>query len=114
MNTLDSFLAWMSAGLGGLLLAVITVLLASAEIGFRCGRRWGSSAADAESSQIGSIQGAVLGMLGLLLAFTFSMAAERSYVTLENANAADWSFAAETAKAQGWERNLEIHPPKRN
>jgi hypothetical protein len=77
VNSLDSFLAWMSAGLGGLLMAVITVLLSSAEIGFRCGRRWGSSTADAESSQIGSIQAAVLGMLGLLLAFTFSMAAER-------------------------------------
>ncbi|MDQ1538134.1 MAG: hypothetical protein QOE58_2527, partial [Actinomycetota bacterium] len=38
-----------------------------------------------------------------------AMAAERSHVILENANAADWSFAADTAKALGWGDHLEIH-----
>jgi hypothetical protein len=43
-----------------------------------------------------------------------AMGAERSRVVLENATPADWSFAAETAKAMGWDGHVEILPPKRN
>ena len=43
-----------------------------------------------------------------------AMAAEQSRVVLENAQLADWSFAAETAKAMGWKGRLEVHSPKPN
>ena len=53
------------------------LLLVSAELGFRWGRRLFIDRDEARKSQIGAVQGAVLGLLGLLLGFTFSMAVQR-------------------------------------
>lgn len=72
-------------------LALFAFLFASLEAGFRAGRR-AIRAEDASAmSQIGAIQGAVLGMLGLLLAFSFAAAGarflERQDLIVQEANA---------------------------
>lgn len=53
------------------------LMLALAEVGFRLGLRLYSTNDSARKGQIGGVQGAVLGMLGLLLGFTFAMAVQR-------------------------------------
>lgn len=58
-------------------LLTAALLLALAEAGFRLGLRLHAAKDQARKGPIGGIQGAVLGLLGLLLAFTFSMAVER-------------------------------------
>jgi hypothetical protein len=58
-------------------LIVIAVMLAFAEIGYRLGLRLHATNDVARKGQIGGVQGAVLGLLGLLLGFTFAMALER-------------------------------------
>jgi hypothetical protein len=59
------------------LLIVSALLLALAETGYRFGRRFRRRHPDDASGHSGSIQGAVLGLLGLLLGFTFAMAVGR-------------------------------------
>jgi hypothetical protein len=54
---------------------LLAVLLAALEVGYRAGRR--ALSESAASSQVGTIQGALLGLLGLLLAFSFSAAGTR-------------------------------------
>ena len=61
----------------GFALLVGTVLLGLAETGYRVGLRLFAAKDEARRSQIGGVQGAVLGLLGLLLGFTFSMAVNR-------------------------------------
>lgn len=62
---------------GSLIFVVLIVLfLLAAEVGFRAGRQRGRRAADKEP-QVGTIQGAILGMLALLLGFSFAMAQSR-------------------------------------
>jgi hypothetical protein len=73
------------------ILVVVVVLLAASEVGLRLGFRLHAKRDDARMSQIGGVQGAVLGLLGLLLGFTFAMGvarydARRSMV-IEEANA---------------------------
>lgn len=57
-------------------LCVGVVLLVAAEAGFRGGRGLQSAGDEARKKPLGGIQGAVLGLMGLLLGFTFSMAME--------------------------------------
>jgi hypothetical protein len=57
--------------------------LAVSEFGFLIGRRLHQTADEARKGQIGGIQGAMLGMLGLLTGFTFAMAVGR-YETRRN------------------------------
>ena len=57
-----------------ILLVVGVLLLMVAEIGYRMGTRVPSREDEAAKSEIGGYQGAVLGLLALLLGFTFSMA----------------------------------------
>jgi len=58
-------------------LVVLALMLAFAEIGYRLGLHLHETKDTARKGQIGGIQGAVLGLLGLLLGFTFAMAVER-------------------------------------
>lgn len=58
-------------------LGLLLLLFASLEVGFRAGRRSMAEADARAAGQIGSIQGAILGLLGLLLAFSFSAAGTR-------------------------------------
>ena len=59
------------------LVIVGLLLLALAEVGFRAGLRLFVRKDEPRKGQIGGIQGAVLGLLALLLGFTFSMAVTR-------------------------------------
>jgi hypothetical protein len=66
---------------------LLVILLLATEVGFRAAARTrarprhkspDSAPADSASSDFGVIQGAVLGLLGLLLAFTYSFVAQRA------------------------------------
>jgi len=73
----DSILTRLFANELVMFVIVIAVMLAFAEIGFRLGWRLHVTRDEARKEQIGGIQGAVLGLLGLLLGFTFAMALDR-------------------------------------
>lgn len=60
-----------------LLVALVGGLVLSVEIGFQLGRRDGKHDDPVGASQVGAIQAALLGLLGLLVAFSFSAAAAR-------------------------------------
>jgi hypothetical protein len=76
--------------------ASIMVFLLATEIGFRVGRRAVPTVPEDAKSQIGTIQGAVLGLLALLLGFTFAMSMSRFEVrkqlVLEESNAIGTTF----------------------
>jgi hypothetical protein len=78
-----------AAGLFGMLFAAL-------EVGFRAGRRAAHAADPGASGQVGAIQGAVLGLLGLLLAFSFAAAGsrflERQDLIVMEANAIGTAF----------------------
>lgn len=65
-------------------------MLAAQEIGFRLGRRR-SGSAEAGPAGLGAVDGAVFGLMGLLIAFTFSGAATRfdtrRHLVVDEANA---------------------------
>ena len=62
--------------IAGLALLLVTVLLASAELGYRVGRNY-PQADDAVMSQSTNWEGILLGLLALLIGFTFAMAVSR-------------------------------------
>ena len=62
------------------------LLFASLEVGYRTGRRDLNDPDPRASSQVGAIQGAVLGLLGLLLAFSFAAAGTRFLLSYEAAS----------------------------
>ena len=74
----------------------ITLFLVAIEAGFRLGRRNRLSVSEHAKSQINTIQGAMLGLLALLLGFTFAMAISRFEVrkqlVLDEANAIGTTF----------------------
>lgn len=80
-----------------LIAAVLFLLiLLATEAGFHLGRRAESRISEKTQSQIAIIQGSVLGILGLLLAFTISMAVSRfelrTQLVLDEANAIGTSY----------------------
>lgn len=60
-----------------ILLVVGAVLLVATEFGFRVGQRHPPDRRKAHLAQSGTLQGALLGLLGLLLGFTFAMSVGR-------------------------------------
>jgi len=58
-------------------LVFLAILLLVGEVGFRLGKRMEPGVEESTKSQITSIQGAMLALFGLLLAFTFAMAVSR-------------------------------------
>jgi hypothetical protein len=76
---------WLVIGIVSLLLVVST------EIGFHLGLHLHRARDEARKAQIGGIQGAMLGLMGLLLGFTFAMSVSRyetrRQVVLQEANA---------------------------
>src|SRR5687768_16874212 len=70
---------------------LLALPLASLEIGFRAGRRAQVESGPQSAGQLGALQGAILGLLGLLLAFSFAAAAsrflEKQDLIVEEANA---------------------------
>jgi hypothetical protein len=65
------------AGLITLLLAALAGFLLSMEVGFRLGQRRLANTDEPEKSHTNALQGATLGLLALLLGFTFAMAVSR-------------------------------------
>jgi hypothetical protein len=57
--------------------AFLALMLAATEVGFRLGRKSEAGAAAETSSPIATVEAALLGVLGLLLGFTMSMAVSR-------------------------------------
>jgi len=83
------FLYEQSVGL--IAVALFTLLLVVSEIGFRRGRALGSSLGEASKSQLSSFQGAMMGLLALLLGFSFALAESRfetrRHLVVEESNA---------------------------
>ncbi len=70
-------MSW-AIGVGAVILAVTSIfLIAAAEVGFFLGRRYRAHSDPEGRSQISMVEGSLLGLLGLLLGFTFSMAVAR-------------------------------------
>jgi hypothetical protein len=59
------------------------LLIGVAELGFRIGHRLHAERDEARTGQISGVQGAILGILGLLLGFTFAMAVSRYEIRRE-------------------------------
>lgn len=74
---LDETLSRLFASQWVVLLVVLVLLLLCAEAGYRLGARFRERNEDAAEGHSGSVQGAVLGLLGLLLGFSFAMAVGR-------------------------------------
>lgn len=76
---------------GLLFIAILALQLLAAETCFWIGRRGSAEANDSAKSQLGTLQGAVLGLLALLLGFTLSMSISRfetrKQLILDEANA---------------------------
>ena len=79
-----------------LLLVFLAGILAVGEVGFRLGRRADASLREKAKSQVTAVEAGLLGILGLLLAFTMSMAVSRfeirKQLVLEEANAIGTSY----------------------
>jgi hypothetical protein len=56
---------------------LMAVMFLAAEIGYRVGRWRRAGADDSGKGRFGAVQGSLLGLLALLLAFTFNMSAQR-------------------------------------
>lgn len=74
---LDETLSRLFASQWVVLLVVMGLLLLCAEVGYRLGAKFRHRNEDAAEGHSGSVQGAVLGLLGLLLGFSFAMAVGR-------------------------------------
>ncbi|HOB76497.1 MAG TPA: hypothetical protein PKG54_18465 [Phycisphaerae bacterium] len=95
----------------GFAVAILLLLLACLEAGFRGGRRAATTAGDAAGgSQIGAVQGAALGLLGLLLAFSFGGAAsrymERQRLIIQEANAIGTACLRAELLDEPWQSEL--------
>jgi len=79
-----------------LFLVSIGALILFTELGFHVGRRAGRKTSEKALTQIGAIQAATLGLLALLLGFTFAMAMSRfdvrKQMVLDEANAIGTTF----------------------
>jgi hypothetical protein len=74
---MDDFLFRVFGNIGALAAIAATILLLAAEAGYRLGIRLHAAGDTARRDQIGAVHAAVLGLLALLMGFTFSMALER-------------------------------------
>lgn len=74
---LDSILSQIFTSQWRVIAITLAVLLVAAEGGFRFGLRLHRTKDEARKGQIGATQGAMLGLLGLLLGFTFAMSVGR-------------------------------------
>lgn len=86
-------------------------LLAATEIGYRLGSRLHRTNDEARRQQVGSIQGAILGLLALLLGFTFAMAAaryeNRRVLVLDEANAIGTTYLRAKLLGEDHQQKIE-------
>jgi hypothetical protein len=75
---------------------ILGLLYGSAEVGFRYGRRFAARTTPEIHSHVATVEGALLGLLALLLGFAFAMAAARfetrKQVVMEEANDLQTTF----------------------
>lgn len=94
----------------GIIAGIVLVLAASLEVGFRFGRRAAGSADPHGGGQLGAVQGALLGLLGLLLAFSFGGAAsrfiERQDLIVREANAIGTAYLRADMLDEPYRSNL--------
>jgi len=76
MDTLRNFMIWFVLE-AAVLLASIGIFVVALEIGFRIGRRRQPTADEPDKTHANALHGAMLGLLALLLGFTFAMAVSR-------------------------------------
>lgn len=101
-------------------IAILALFVLALEVGFRMGTR-GGSGQEQSASQLGTIQGATLGLLALLLGFSFAGAAgrfmERQDLIVREANAIGtaWLRAGLLPEPQGAElrKSLESYLAQR-
>ena len=88
-------------------LVLFALLVLAHEVGFRVARRRGARANEGERSETSTLQGGMLGLLGLLLAFTFAIASQRfdtrKQLVLDEANAIGTAYLRATAVPGGEE-----------
>jgi hypothetical protein len=76
---------------------LLAIMLLSLEVGFRAGSRAAEGGDTKGAGQVGAIQGAMLGLLGLLLGFSFAAAGarflERQDLIVSEANAIGTAYA---------------------
>ena len=76
MDTLRNFMIWILLE-GVALLAAIALFMLALEVGFRLGARQQAKSDEPDKTHVNALHGAVLGLLALLLGFTFAMAVSR-------------------------------------
>ena len=90
---------------------VSAFLLAAAELGFRFGLRLHRAKDEARKGQISGVQGAMLGLLALLLGFTFAMAVgryeKRRELVLDEANAIGTTYLRASLLPQAHQAAVE-------
>jgi hypothetical protein len=84
-------LSWLSEQASEwIVLVLFGAMMAAAEVSYRAVRRWHGDDSDAGKGHFGGVQGPLLGLLALLLAFTFGMSLQRyetrRQLVLEDAN----------------------------
>lgn len=91
---------------------ILVALFAALEIGFRAGKRAVAEHDTHAGPQVGAIQGAVLGLMGLLLAFSFAAAGarflERQDLIVKEANAIGTSYLRADLLPPPYKRELQI------
>lgn len=82
--------------LAGMVIVLFLMMLIFLEIGIRMGRRRAAKDPEGTRTRLGAVEGAVFGLMGLLMAFTFSGAAARfearRQMILEEANAIEIAY----------------------
>jgi len=86
------------------------LLLVATEVGFRCGRVIRAGLEDPAKSELTTLQGAMIGLLALLLAFSFAMAESRfdtrRQLVLEEANAIGTTYLRSKALAEPYQAKV--------
>ena len=86
------------------------LLLVTTEVGFRRGRVIRASLEDPAKSELATLQGAMVGLLALLLAFSFAMAESRfdtrRQLVLEEANAIGTTYLRSRALAEPYQAKV--------
>ena len=90
-----------------LLLSMIAVI----ELGFRIGARWAASTVESSRSQVSAIQASLLGVLGLLLAFTLSLALQRFIAQCQRVVAAQSCSGRELVQCRQFRLTAEDRHP---
>lgn len=108
---IDSILTHIFASQWRVFAIASVLLLAAAEFGFRLGVRLHRTKDEARKGQISGMQGAMLGLLGLLLGFTFSMSVgryeTRRELVLQEANSIGTTYLRASLLPEAHQKEVE-------